>query len=273
MSSLRARLFCLAPLALASVLAAPTAHAATNLLANLTCTSGSAAGNWVNACSNSAVSVTAWAANGVSAGSTFAQTNVRDYNTGDPLKPHLGVGSAAEIANVGNDPTKISAPDHAMDNNGQYEFLLINFLNSSFSMSSVQLGWSQTDSDLTIMKYTGGGDAVAALNGKSSTQIAAAGSGWSLVSNVFNAGTAEKSVTGGESSSWWLISAYNSTLAAKNGAVSNDTTADYVKLMAVSGTVVPRVGTPEPASLALAGVALAAMVGVNRRRKKAAAAN
>jgi hypothetical protein len=94
------------------------------------------------------------------------------------------------------------------------------------------------------------------------------GNGWDLVSTVNggNTGTTDTSYsvnTGDLSSSYWLISAFNSAFGG-----SQTTGVDGMKVLGVTAAG-NRVA--EPGSLALAGMALAGVAGLRRRRAQPAA--
>lgn len=201
--------------------------------------------------------VTAWSTTG-NTGTTFATAALGSWD-----------GSGFGVSGNGESTAN---PQHSMDNNGATDAILIKF-DKSVSLNAFTIGWSSGDADISVLRYTGNGDALAALQGKTTTGLVAAGNGWSLVKsfNLTAAGDTDITATigGDASSSWWLISAYN----ANYGENLNNTSSDYVKLLSVaSNATIPRTGTPEPGSIALAGVALAAMFGVNRRRNKKARA-
>lgn len=207
-----------------------------------------------------------------------------------------------------------TSPDHAIDNNGSTEGVLLNFGSYSVALNSIGLGWitnsasitnsaTQTSqcstsvaantakcasggvtntgitADVSVFRWVGGAGLVAPnLSGKAATSLTS--TGWELVGN-YDMGVDQTSAynainSGNVSSSWWLITAYNSglTTGMNSTAVQNKTFGtvtngdDYFKLYAVAGTVTKRI--PEPASMALVGVALVGLAGARRRKAKPA---
>ncbi len=172
------------------------------------------------------------------------------------------------------------APNHALDNQGNLEMILLQFT-QAVTLTSLNIGWADYDSDITVMAYQGpiatntsaaAGATVTAKN-ISNLKVAAGSTGWNLVGSYANVLTGAETINASNlSSSWWLISAYNSTIGgmtsnADNGSGTPTTTAayqssgyDYVKLFSVTGaksTVTTNGSTvPEPGTLALAGMAL-----------------
>ena len=221
--------------------------------------------NLAGPCSNCAGAVMSGMAaySTTGAGSTFATAAAVSYG-GD-----YGVTAALE---------NTATPQHAMDNFGSTDAILLNFSNSVI-LKQLTVGWAAYDSDISVLRYTGVGAPV--LAGKTIAQ--ALSSGWVSVGNYetvagesqTDGGGNNSTVTainaGNGSSSWWLISAYSSGYGGTNtGSVGdgsglyNSGSYDYVKLFQVGGDKAPG-SVPEPGSLALVAAALLGGFAIRRR--------
>lgn len=171
-----------------------------------------------------------------------------------------------------------SSPEHATDNNGLTEFVLLSF-DSAVSLKSLQINWptSTYDTDMTVLAYNGQNIAVGAngevldgfgdaalgtefqwLNSDTSDTAGTVGltnGGWKLISNLYNVDDHTMVNINNNTnvvSSYWIIGAYNSHLTS-----GGDSTKDYNKLFAVMGDIpTGHHGTPEPATLGLFGLGL-----------------
>ena len=172
-----------------------------------------------------------------------------------------GLGVTNRDGANGTDANEGVSPEHALDNDGRIDAILFSF-SSAVSLTGVQIGWYSTDSDISLLAYTGAGTPTMA--GKTFSDLLL--SGWSVVGNYADAAaTSVKAVnTTNISSSYWLISAYNSGYGTGTGLTTGN---DYEKILALQGNVTPpKVTVPLPSSLMLMG---AGLVGWLRMRKTA----
>lgn len=180
-------------------------------------------------------------------------------------------------------------PYHALDNNLNTEAVLLSFSNAT-ALTSIGLGYTSNGTtqnvqvDMSVFRWTGG--AAPTLAGTAG----ALGGSWELVGNYGDMVTDTAKPynlvnSTGKTSSWWLISAYNSGFTQSAGRENRGTLSnsnDYFKLFAVAGTVcasnltngqcsTTTTKVPEPATLALTSVALLGLAGLRRRRAASAA--
>ena len=222
------------------------------------------------------VTGSATAANSVISGA-WAATNSTGANfVAATLTDQLASGMG--LTSVGEDGT---SPNHGIDNNLNTELVLLNFGTNKVVLTGLATGWSENDTDIAVLRWTG------AASGPTLTSTNVANllsSGWAMVSSADLDGgnttgatfgglstTTGLTVTAANSSSWWIVSSYfgGGTLGTADAAK------DYFKLLSVSATCVSstsggacNTSVPEPGSLVLAGLALAAVTYSRRRKTK-----
>lgn len=168
------------------------------------------------------------------------------------------------------------SPQHAVDNNGYQESLLLNF-GARTKLESVTVGWTSTDSDITVLAWKPGiVGAAAPVIGSTTKYADLLGLGWSLVGHYANlvADTPRSvNVANSVSSSHWLVMAYNSAFGTTRSDTSSSTTGldisnDYMKFLSVSysTTTPPDNKVPEPSTALLLGAAMFGLVGWRNRR-------
>lgn len=183
-----------------------------------------------------------------------------------------------------------TTPNHALDNGpainssgfqtgvGNTEGVLLSFA-SSVVLSGISLGYVSGDADVSVFRWKLA--AGPTLAGTTASLAGMTGAGWELVGNYGDLAASNNAINGGNvGSSWWLVTAYNSSYgAATSGSVGQGN--DYFKLFSVAGAKCTGSaancgngsnGVPEPTSLALVALGLLGAAGMQRRQGAALAA-
>ena len=204
--------------------------------------------------------------NGGTAASSGTSLAVTSRNTKDSSGNWINHEQSCS-GNSCTDYTTGSDPEHAMDNNGAYETLLLSF-QAATQLTGLTIGFpggSTPDSDMSVLYYKGTGTPT--LIGQTYANLVSSGL-WGVVNDpsLLNVGaSASNTASFSATSQYFLVGAYISGLSGQQVADSNP---DYVKLRSITTGSVGRV--PEPASIALFGIAGAAWFASRRRLAKGA---
>ncbi len=199
-------------------------------------------------------------------GTTFQTAGINQQGVGSGF----GVWNRSEDRNSGQ-------PHHAMDNSTPgIDMLMLQFTTAEI-LKSVTIGWSGTDGDFQVLRWIGSSSATAStvnssINGKTASSMLAAGGNWELVTLVDGAGgintpdIAYGVNANNLSSSFWLISAYNSAFGG-SGFTSG---IDAIKVLGVTAGLPSGGGgggsVSAPGTLALASLGVIG-TGLLRRRR------
>lgn len=195
-----------------------------------------------------------------------------------------GFGTASRTEGLG-----ATSPDHSVDSiaPGTYDFIMVQ-LTTAAILDQFRIGWGATDSDITLMRWAGGGlptgGTGAVTTGSNATLSNTIGAtGWELVNSYSNVcrdsfnnqtsgtcnGTNSTVTTGATSvSSYWLISAFNTTMDTVNGFTAGNDGFKLNWLRTTNAPPPPPPGVPEPSSMALLAAAALGFVGVRRRKAR-----
>jgi hypothetical protein len=226
---------------------------------NVACPWGNSRGPSSTSSGAPTVSATAWSNTGGTNPNTSATTGTIEDAYLASWSGGLGVinrdaatlGTTIGPSGGGNTDDREGAdPEHATDSDQRVDAVLFSF-SESVKLTSMRAGWAGSDSDVTVLAYTGAGS-------PGPTGSWGALPGWTFVGNYLNIGTSSTAINaGGLSSAYWMITggntAYGLTYDGK----------DYVKILKLVGDPGQRV--PEPGSLALLGLGA---FGLWRMRRK-----
>lgn len=152
------------------------------------------------------------------------------------------------------------SPNHAIDNNGKDNFLLIEFDSPDYLLTAFKIGWKSTDSDVEV--WVGGNDLG---QGFSLEQNLTACGGWCNYGDLAALGFTKVKVFENVALNSWT--AVNTDVTGRYAIFAGEygESNDYFKLSGIQGQVIE---VPEPGTLALLGSGLVAIGGILRRRRR-----
>lgn len=256
------------------------------------CGSALADSTWsLTACSTAAQCSTTDAGGGVAMTATAyaADAGSSNFYGASVVQWGGGIGIYSSDPNSGDESSSSIQPDHAMDNDAapgaDYSELVHLSFTKSVDLATVTAGWTWSDSDVMVFRWTGTCDPSAAQSTCAVTSFTpnsmnTAGSGWTLVANSqFTAGASD---TGGSvgvnqagdsySSHWIVTTAFGGRSDAIDGFKLKSFTGAICALTSTQGGCStggsgPGASpTPEPGSLALAVLAALGVAGARRRK-------
>jgi len=146
-------------------------------------------------------------------------------------------------------------PEHAIDSDQHTDMVLFDFQavggsSATWRLTDITIGWSQTDRDISVLRYTGAGapDLTQSYLDDCCSGIDSSltGDGWEVIGNyqVPGSGSTEGTVdisadTVGLESGYWLVSAYSSAFGSCAYCGRGN---DYFKVLSITG----QGGTPPP---------------------------
>lgn len=179
----------------------------------------------------------------------------------------------ANCTGGGSDANEGLSPEHAIDNNGRTDSILFSFTDK-VNLTSFSAGWVSTDSDFTVLAYTGAGNPASLAN---QTYAGLLSNGWSLIGNFLaGSSTGAHDFANSTYSSYWLIGALNTMVGGDSTKAGND----YFKLISLAGCTCDNAppgtpgcstgggggGVPEPGTLLLMGAGLLGLTRFKVRR-------
>lgn len=218
--------------------------------------------------------VTAWGNSG--SGGQFVAATISDQgSSGVGITSSYGGKTEYTSDGLNHAIDNYGGPRNSSTSYGAYTELLMVGFSEDTKLDGLSIGWRSTDADISVLRWTGEDPPdLSTMTATGAGGLIA--KGWELVSSYDLYSSYSTSITNAGYSSWWLISAYFGDTTPTSNGRALDTGDDFFKLKTFSGTGCKttdscgggNASVPEPGTLALAGLALAGIVGAQRRRAR-----